>query len=1789
LNGVVHAAGISGGGVIAMQDTERVEAVFAAKVHGTRILYESFRGEALDWMVLCSSLTSVVPRIGRAEYTAANLFLDAFAHSVADVHVVAINWDNWTQTGMARAAAAGAAVDGLSNDEGINAFACALRQDSPQLIVSTRDLRARPERPLGAPVTSVGAAVERVAPDAPQLRPDAPTPRDPPRNAIEATLVSIWKDLLGLPDVGIHDNFFELGGDSVVSIQLTGRARKAGLNITAKQVFEKATIAELAEAVAAPGREAAQTVAAARGPSHELPLSPVQHWFFELPIEGRNHWNLAVMLETPAGAELSGLRGIVADVLRRHDAFTSRFHRSHGWSHTMVDAWQPPVELVDLASFPDEQIEAALQRVEASMQMSLDITHGPTVRAACVDLGRGRPGRLLVVAHHLAADIISLRLLSEELNEAYGRLRTGGRAQPASVDSMSLRGWLERLETFARSEALSAQLPYWTEQATLAPAALPRDDAQASNDVESSETVEVALDEPTTKLLTASDGTGGSPILGALLGTLAWAVSEWSGAPHAWIDVEGHGRDAFADDIDVARTVGWFTTLHPVALARGVDLHDAVALAQRRIREMPARGFGYGVLRFLHADPSVRAQLARTPRPEIVFLYQGHLARESARAEDLRLIRIGGDACRSPSEPRTHVLEINARIERGVLRVDWVYSRNVHRRQTVERLAAQFAQGLRAWANARASSTSTSVAAGARDGEPGAALSRTARLSFAQERIWFLQQLAPASTLFNKQAVLKIVGELDVEALTAALGALAARHETLRTRIAVSDGLPMQVIDAARPVALPATTLDNAAADRHAGLAATWLSMVREPFDLEAGSPVRVRLVRTARDEHWLGVTFHHIVTDAWSAQVFVRELGALYSAQRRGRRAALAPLPIAFADFAERQRASYTADALAPDLAFWTHALAGLQPLDLPTDWPRPPVQRFDGRRAELRWPAALTTALRALARSSGASFFMVLLALFKVLLHRYALQDDVAVGVPAADRDVDTEDLIGPLVNNLVMRTDLSGNPSFVQLLARLRETVLAANEHRALPFEKLVEALRPERDRSRTPIFQVMFAFMNVPAALETWDGVDVTLLEPDHGAAEFDLSLYCYDARADGELHGWIEYSSALFDPGTIERMAGHLHRLALDVAAAPERPIDDIALLTDEERRHMLVDWNATAVEYPRDKGVHELFEQQVDRQSTRLAARFDDGVTLTYGELDRRANQLARHLRMLGVGRDARVALCTDRSSAMLVGMLGILKAGGAYVPLDPTYPGERLAYMLADCGARVLVTQDAFRSLGARSPVTCVCLDADWDKIAVASDARVEQATDPAGLAYVIYTSGSTGKPKGVQIEHRAVVNFLNAMRTRPGMEADDRLLAVTTMSFDIHVLEIFLPLSVGGTVFVASRETVADATALIAHLAAHEITVMQATPSAWRMLLEAGWTGQPTLKVLCGGEALPPEVARGLLERCASLWNMYGPTEATVWACVEHIVDAEAAITIGRPFDNVRCYVLDPRGLPVPVGIPGELCIGGDCLARGYLDRPELTQERFPPDPFIPGERIYRTGDSARFLPDGRIVVLGRMDGQVKLRGHRIELGEIESVAGAHGAIAQCVAVLREDQPGDQRLVVYAVPATAERPDHRALRDFAAARLPDYMLPSALVWVDKLPLTPNGKIDRRALPAPAPVEPAQAPAAELQTRAERLFGGIFGDVLGVSGVGRYDNFFDLGGHSLLAMRVVDRFHKASGIRMQPGELFQQTVGQLAAHYEPLMAPADAPPASTSSPRFGGAVKSLLRKVVGK
>jgi amino acid adenylation domain-containing protein len=1023
----------------------------------------------------------------------------------------------------------------------------------------------------------------------------------------------------------------------------------------------------------------------------------------------------------------------------------------------------------------------------------------------------------------------------------------------------------------------------------------------------------------------------------------------------------------------------------------------------------------------------------------------------------------------------------------------------------------------------------------------------TAPPSFAQQRLWFIEQLEPGTHTYNVGRGVRLRGRLDIGALRRSLNTIVERHEALRTSFNAVDGMPVQVFAPVLSLPLPVADLTGLPdEEREAQGQRLAEEEIRRPFDLTRAPLFRARVLRLGSDDHILVVTLHHIISDEWSLGVLFRELDVLYQGELSGVPAALPALPIQYADYAEWQREWLQGERLARQLKYWTERLRGAPPvLKLPTDRPRPPLQTFRGLRQNHLMPPALGRSLRELSRSTGSTLFMTALAAFQTLLARYSGQGDIVVGSPIAGRTrTETEGLIGFFVNTLALRTDLSGDPTFRELLGRVREGAFGAYEHQEVPFERLVEELRPERSLSHSALFQVLFTVQNSAAPSPRLAGLEVEPLRLERGIARFDLTLYLRD-EADG-MWALLEYNTDLLDAASAGRMLGHYQTLLEAIAAEPDQRISRLPLLTERERHQALTEWNS-APAGDTSGTVLDRLESQAETTPDAVAVMFQADA-ITYRELHRRADRVARILRPRGVGPEVVVGICMERSVEMVVGLLGILKAGGAYLPLDPSYPAERLALMIADAGAPVVLTQQALAGKLPSSGAALLCLDALDEHGAEGDRSRVESGVTGDHQAYLIYTSGSTGRPKGVQITHGALANLLDSMREMTGLGPNDTLLAVTRLSFDIATLELLLPLMVGARLVIAPREAAMDGRMLATELERTGATTLQATPTTWGMLIESGWAGVAGLKALSGGEPLPAGLARELLARGLTLWNLYGPTETTIYSTGDRVPAGESPV-IGRPIAATRTHLLDSQLNLVPVGVPGELYIAGAGLARGYLKRPELTADRFFPDPFAvtPGSRIYRTGDLMRRRPDGGLEFLGRTDDQVKLRGFRIELGEIGATLARHPAVSQVVVLAREDAPGEKRLIAYVVPAAGATPSAGELRDHLQHTLPDYMVPAAFVLLSGLPQTPNGKLDRAALPVPDRERPEpMSTFAPPRTAVEEVLAGIWSEVLGLDQVGIHDDFFALGGHSLLATRIVARIATTLGVELPLRMIFE-------------------------------------------
>ncbi|UVT18660.1 MAG: amino acid adenylation domain-containing protein [Nitrospira sp.] len=1019
-------------------------------------------------------------------------------------------------------------------------------------------------------------------------------------------------------------------------------------------------------------------------------------------------------------------------------------------------------------------------------------------------------------------------------------------------------------------------------------------------------------------------------------------------------------------------------------------------------------------------------------------------------------------------------------------------------------------------------------------------------LSYSQQRMWLMYRLAPESTAYNMPFASRQMGRLNKSALRSTIDAICKRHEAFRTTFVMTGEGPVQIISPFQSPHWTEVDLTQLPHEQRQQQAARLVEQeASQPFDLEKGPLARFLLIAIEPDDHVLVLTMHHIIGDQWSFGIIGHEFAVFYNAFCCGEIPSAKPIPLQYADYAVWQRRCLTDDRLRAQADYWQKKLAGLSRLSLPTDYPRPAAQTFNGSHCMLEWPASLIDRLKQFSAEHNATVFMTLLACFQVLLSRYSGQHDVAVGSPIANRTQSAvESIIGSFVNTLVLRTDLSGDPTFVELVAQVRETALGAYANQDFPFDKLVETMHSSRDHSSAPLVQVLFNLPNAPIGEIDVHGLSWVPFEVETQAAQFDLSL-----TIDTEISrkAYLTFNTDLFQPQTAERMLGQYKALLQSALGNPKSRLSELPTLTEPERKQMLQDWNCTQQDYPQSECFPQLFECQAERTPDAVALSMGQKA-LRYGELNARANQLARYLQTLGVRPGVTVGIGLERSLEMVVALMGVLKAGGTYVPLDPEYPRDRLRFMTEDASVVVLLTSEELSDRFDARTCRVLCLDREWERIAQQVDNNLPPIATPQDLAYILYTSGSTGQPKGVEVPHRALLNFLCSIRREPGCSTQDILLSVTTLSFDIAGLELYVPLLVGARVEIADRAVTMDGRQLRALCEAVQPTIMQATPATWRMLIEAGWLGSQKLTVLCGGEALPPDLATSLRDRSSALWNMYGPTETTIWSTIEKIERTDQEITIGRPIANTDVYILDHFLQPVPIGVAGELYIGGHGLARGYRGRPELTQDRFIHHPFSTDSlaKLYRTGDLARYRADGRIVHLGRLDHQVKIRGFRVELGDIETALSRHPAVRQAVVTAREDPHGNKQLVAYVVFQDGSAPNQMELRSFLRAEIPEYMVPSLFISLSAMPLTANNKVDRKALPAPASTLSSDAvyvaPSAQIDVQMAALWQQVFG----INTVGLHDNFFDLGGHSLKAAQLFYLIEQVYGRHLPLSTLFQ-------------------------------------------
>jgi amino acid adenylation domain-containing protein len=1069
------------------------------------------------------------------------------------------------------------------------------------------------------------------------------------------------------------------------------------------------------------------------------------------------------------------------------------------------------------------------------------------------------------------------------------------------------------------------------------------------------------------------------------------------------------------------------------------------------------------------------------------------------------------------------------------------------------------------------------------DRKPEAQIPRTDRYgelpaSFAQMRLWFFDQLEPQSPTYNIPLAIRMSGKLDIHVFRRSLDEIARRHEVLRTSFKIGRrGQPIQIIEPPKPVELsiidlepfPTTIRDSKAIEMAEESA-------RKPFDLNRAPLWRINLFRNSNDEYLFLLVMHHSISDGWSKEIFLQELAKIYEAYSNGRPSPLPEITVQYVDYAAWQRERLKGERLEALFDYWKTQLKGDLPvLELPLDYPRPAAQTFSGENYYFRLPGPILESLKSFSQDEGATIFMSLMAVFDILLWRYTGQTDLLIGTPISNRERrELEGLIGYFVDTLVIRGNVSGNPSAREVVCRIREAALGAFENRELPFEKLVDGLDLERNLSYTPIFQVMFALQNAPAMPVEIHGLRMERLEIETGTSMFDLTLVVTEIEQG--LDCYFEYNIDLFNAETVRRMASHFQTLLSSMLSNPDQPISKLKMLSAPEETQILIEWRGGNEQSPQAKTLVQIFEEQVSQTPENMALIFRE-QKISYRELNRRANKLAHYLRAKGVSLETPVAVCLPYSSDMMVALIGVLKAGGVYVPLDPDHPAARLGFMIEDSSPRLILTQEPFNEKLASFPVETLSLD---DIVPDLTSGGVDNPSVnivPENLAYIIYTSGSMGKPKGVMIQHGAIGGHCEMIRDCYGLKPGDRVLQFTQPIFDASLEQIFTAFSSGAAVVLREQE-IWQPGELKKKITQMGVTVIDLPPAYWLQAVD-GWIGEPgeavndqLRLVIVGGDILPSESLR--IWRKSSLHdtrliNAYGPTETTITATLfEVMADIDAQNTlelvpIGRPVAGKKVYVLDTSGSPVPAGIPGELYIGGLGLGRGYLNRPELTAERFIPDPFAdtPGARMYKTGDRVRFLADGNLVYLGRLDEQVKVRGYRIELGEIEARLGSYPGVREVFVTTRQGQPGEQQIIAYVVTETGDSIDASNLYTYLSKYLPAYMLPSGFVQVDEIPRTFSNKVDRQALPEP---DFSQAKIYKAyvvpESATEKIIASVWSEVLEIAHIGLSDNFFELGGHSLLATRVISRLQDECKVRLPLRALFEApTVAGLAEQIEAI------------------------------
>ncbi|WP_181861142.1 non-ribosomal peptide synthetase [Streptomyces diacarni] len=1596
-----------------------------------------------------------------------------------------------------------------------------------------------------------------------------------PRTPVEEELAQIWQAVLGTAQpVGVHDNFFSLGGDSILSLQVIFRAKQQGLYFTVKQLFRYQTITELAPVVEhqdAPPVQAEQGLVT--GP---VPLTPIQHWFFEQGFAHPHHVNQSLLLDVDADVTPQQWEQVLRGLLEQHDGLRTRFFHQNGtWQAELAGLpTQLPWQVHDLTTVPADQRRTRLLEIAGQTQSSMHLTEPPLLRAALFTGVDDQGPRLLLVAHHLVVDVVSWRVLLEDLGTLVEQARQGQEPQlPAK--STSWRQWAQQLHQEATSPATLDELPYWHEQAQT-PYPLPLDGPRGHNTIGRSQTYEAVLDATETRaLLQDIPAVFHTRINDVLLTAVTHTLGTWTGHDHIRYDLEGHGREELSDNLDTSRTTGWFTTISPLHLPVPTTLTNGLKQIKELLRARPRHGIGYGLL--AHTNTHTATTLHTATPAQISFNYLGQFDQTLATSFNATTGLAGPDW--HPDNHRPYLIDIVSHIHNGRLHMQWTHDNNTHTTHTIQHLAENTLETLRDLAQeagrpgVQGYSPSDLPLSGLNQEQIDALVEQLRTLPAwrtgasprpledcypqtpTQEGLWFQSRFAQGEGAYHVQQILRLDQALDVDAFRRSWAEVMRRHPILRTSFRQEADEALQLVWADVPVPLEEQDWRAAAPQEQQERLRGYLEHDRvRSFDPDDVPQWRMLLARTADDAYQLVLSAHHTILDGWSISLVLSDLVQWYEAATHGGH--IEPAPVRpYRDYVSWLRRQDMGQAE----EYWRTALQGLgEPTPLEV-----------GKRADAEGDApaaqawtstdlseAEAGALQDFAARHRLTLNTVLQGCWALLLSRYARTDDVVFGTVTSGRPSEVEGverMVGLFINTLPLRVRLPDQAPVLDWLHGLQEQNVQMRQHEHCPLGQIQQWTETP---AGAPLFETLFVFENYPEDERRGKALSFSEMDSQE-QTHYPLNTVITVGRRIGVN---LLYDTRRFDARTAEAMIGHLRQLCHEVVTAPQRPLGQVTMLTDGELPRALNTWASETTSDVEAVYYHELVTRQARSTPDSVAVVHED-EHLTYAELERRSDRLAHWLKRHGVGPDVLVGLCLERSTESVVGMLGILKAGGAYVPIDPRYPRDRMAFVVEDAGLHLMLTQEHVVPKLPEGDFEVFCMDSEWATVAQEPVGAPATTLTPHNLAYIIYTSGSTGRPKGVMVAHRCIHHLVPWIRRNPCFDRRQRVLQVASTSFDFSVWEILMPLVTGGTVYIPGKDVRMIGTELHDVLDERAIESLNFTPGALATLP----TDEPLphLRTLVvGGEAYSADLIRTWAPG-RTFFNVYGPTESTVFATGGLTDEHLDVIHMGRPITNVRLYVLDQHMRPVPVGVPGELYIGGVGVTRGYMNRPDLTAENFVADPFgdEPGGRLYKSGDLVRYLADGNIEFVDRVDSQVKIRGFRIELGEIETVLEQHPLVRGC-AVLAQPDGGGKRLVGYVVPHE-ETPDATdVLRAHLREQLPSYMVPSAFVYLHELPLNSNGKLNRKVLPLPEETEaPESSTGALPRTSTEAQLAAVWQEVLDQSRVGVFDDFFSLGGHSLLAVKVQARIRQAFEVEMPVRVLFEQpTIAQVAAEVDALL-----------------------------